>query len=64
LTLRERNFIHRKILYLSWVGAAIAFSTGFYQALGAGKSIPTAFNFGLSAIKGEVQKSKDIAVLL
>jgi hypothetical protein len=44
--------------------AAIAFSTGFYQALGAGKSIPTAFNFGLSAIKGEVQKSKDIAVLL
>ncbi|HKV42688.1 MAG TPA: TIR domain-containing protein, partial [Blastocatellia bacterium] len=27
--------------------AAIAFSVGFYQALGAGKSIPEAFKFGL-----------------
>jgi len=42
--------------------AAIAFSTGFYQAIGAGKNIPTAFNLGLSTIKGP--PGKDIAVLL
>jgi hypothetical protein len=42
--------------------SAIVFSTGFYQAIGAGKNIPTAFNLGLSTIKGP--SSKDIAVLL
>jgi L-arabinose isomerase len=42
--------------------AATAFSTGFYQAIGAGKNIPTAFNLGLSTIKG--QPGKDIALLL
>ncbi|MCX6579080.1 MAG: CHAT domain-containing protein [Candidatus Aminicenantes bacterium] len=46
--------------------AAVAFSTGFYQALGAGKSIPAAFNFGLAALKVEVKSGADadIAVLL
>lgn len=42
--------------------AATAFSTGFYQAIGAGKNIPTAFNLGLSTIKGP--PGKDIAILL
>lgn len=44
--------------------AAIAFSTGFYQALGAGESIPAAFDIGLSALKVEVKTGADIAVLL
>jgi hypothetical protein len=44
--------------------AAIAFSTGFYKAIGAGKNIPAAFNMGLAAIEVEEPPGKDIAVLL
>ncbi|MCU0285388.1 MAG: CHAT domain-containing protein [Acidobacteria bacterium] len=44
--------------------AAIAFSIGFYQGLGAGKSIPAAFDLGLSHLEAEYKNDNDIAVLL
>jgi len=44
--------------------AAIAFSKGFYKALGAGKDIPFAFKLGVAAIKLEGVKGADIPELL
>lgn len=44
--------------------AAIAFSVGFYTALGAGKDIPFAFRMGIVAVKLEGVSGSDIPVLL
>lgn len=44
--------------------AAIAFSTGFYKAIGAGRDIPFAFNLGVAAIKLEGISGANIPVLL
>ncbi|MET7036912.1 CHAT domain-containing protein [Elizabethkingia miricola] len=44
--------------------AAIAFSVGFYTALGAGKDIPFAFKMGTVAVKLEGVSGSDIPVLL
>ncbi len=45
-------------------GAAISFSTGFYKAIGAGRDIPFAFEFGNTAIKLEGLSEDDIPILL
>jgi hypothetical protein len=44
--------------------AAIAFSTGFYKAIGAGKDIPFAFKLGMAAIQLEGVSGDAIPVLL
>lgn len=44
--------------------ASIAFSTGFYKAIGAGRDIPFAFELGITAIKLEGVSDDDIPVLL
>jgi hypothetical protein len=44
--------------------AAIAFSCGFYAALGAGKDIPFAFKMGVVSVKLEGVSGSDIPVLL
>jgi len=44
--------------------AAIAFSKGFYKAIGAGKDIPFAFELGITAIKLEGVTGDNIPVLL
>ena len=44
--------------------AAIAFSTGFYKAIGAGREIPFAFELGITAIKLEGGSDDNIPVLL
>jgi hypothetical protein len=44
--------------------AALAFSTGFYKAIGAGRDIPFAFALGKAAIKLEGVSGEDIPVLL
>ncbi|MGH1363291.1 MAG: CHAT domain-containing protein [Calditrichia bacterium] len=44
--------------------AAIAFSTGFYKAVGAGKDIPFAFDLGKAAIQLEGISGENIPVLL
>jgi hypothetical protein len=44
--------------------AAIAFSCGFYQAIGAGRNVPFAFKFGLTKIELEGGWGYDIPVLL
>lgn len=44
--------------------AAIAFSTGFYKAIGAGKDIPFAFSLGKTAIQLEGVPDEDIPLLL
>jgi len=43
--------------------AAIAFSIGFYKAIGAGKDIVFAFNYGVTAIQLEGVGGEDIPVL-
>ena len=44
--------------------ASIAFSTGFYKAIGAGKDIPFAFELGKAAIQLEGFSGEDIPVLI
>ncbi|MCP4404222.1 MAG: hypothetical protein GY801_43805 [bacterium] len=44
--------------------AAIAFSIGFYKAVGAGKGIPFAFQFGVTAIQLEGVSGDDVPILL
>jgi hypothetical protein len=45
--------------------AAVAFSTGFYKALGAGKDIPFAFDMGKASIRLEgFSGEESILVLL
>lgn len=44
--------------------SAIAFSIGFYKALGEGKNIEFAFNMGITSIKLKNLKGSDIPVLL
>lgn len=44
--------------------AAIAFSSGFYDALGAGRSISDAFEFGRSAIQLEEIPHHELPVLI
>lgn len=44
--------------------AAIAFSVGFYTALGAGRDIPFAYKMGVVAIKLEGVSGADVPVLL
>lgn len=43
---------------------AIAFSVGFYTALGAGKDIPFAFRMGVVAVKLEGVTGSDVPILL
>lgn len=43
---------------------AIAFSSGFYKAIGAGKDIPTAFKIGIASVKLEGLPNSEIPVLL
>lgn len=44
--------------------AAIAFSTGFYKAIGAGKDIPFAFELGVVAIKLEGISTGDLPIMV
>ena len=44
--------------------SAIAFSVGFYTALGAGKDIEFAYKMGLVAIKLEGMPGSDIPILI
>lgn len=44
--------------------AAIAFSTGFYKALGAGREIPFAFNMGKAAVEMHGCSSESVLELL
>jgi hypothetical protein len=44
--------------------AAVAFSTGFYKALGAGRSIPFAFDMGKASIELEDVPGENILILL
>ncbi len=44
--------------------AAIAFSTGFYKAIGAGKDIPFSFELGIAAMKLKGVSDNDIPILL
>lgn len=44
--------------------AAISFSTGFYKAIGAGKDISFAFQFGITAIKLEGVLGDNIPILI
>ena len=44
--------------------AAIAFSVGFYTALGAGKDIEFAFKMGTVAIKLEGISGSDLPILI
>ena len=44
--------------------AAISFSTGFYKAIGAGRDIPFAFEFGVTAIKLEGVSGENVPILL
>ena len=44
--------------------AAIAFATGFYKAIGAGRDIPFAFELGRAAIRLEGVRGEAIPVLL
>jgi uncharacterized protein YjbI with pentapeptide repeats len=44
--------------------AAIAFSTGFYKALGAGKDIPFAFEMGKASVEMEGVSGESVLVLL
>jgi hypothetical protein len=43
---------------------AIAFSTGFYKALGAGRDVPFAFDMGGVSIKMESASGEDIPILI
>jgi hypothetical protein len=44
--------------------AIIAFSTGFYKALGAGKEVPFAFELGVTAIQLEGILGDSVPTLL
>jgi hypothetical protein len=44
--------------------AALAFSTGFYKAIGAGRAIPFAFDVGKAAIQLEGVSGENVPVLL
>jgi uncharacterized protein YjbI with pentapeptide repeats len=44
--------------------AAVAFSTGFYKALGAGRDIPFAFELGKAAIRLEGHTCESVLILL
>lgn len=43
---------------------AVAFSTGFYKAIGAGKDVPFAYRMGLARIQAEGEDVSDLVVLL
>lgn len=43
---------------------AVAFSTGFYKAIGAGKDVPFAYRMGLARIQAEDEDVSDLVVLL
>lgn len=44
--------------------AAVAFSTGFYKAIAAGKDVPFAYRMGLARIQAEGEDVSDLIVLL
>jgi N-acetyl-anhydromuramyl-L-alanine amidase AmpD/lysophospholipase L1-like esterase len=44
--------------------AAIAFAVGFYQAIGEGEDIETAYNIGMASMAMEAEDQKEIPVLL
>jgi hypothetical protein len=44
--------------------AAVAFSTGFYKAIAAGKDVPFAYRMGLARMQAESNDSSDLVVLL
>lgn len=43
---------------------AVAFSTGFYKAIGAGRDVPFAFQMGLARVLAEGEDASDLVVLL
>jgi hypothetical protein len=43
---------------------AVAFSTGFYKAIGAGKDVPFAYQMGLARVLAEGEDAGDLVVLL
>lgn len=66
----QARAIHSKIPYVIGIKgripdyAAIAFSTGFYQAIGARQDIPAAFNLGIDRIRLEGAVGADALLLL
>lgn len=43
---------------------AVAFSTGFYKAIGAGRDVPFAYQMGLARVLAEGEDASDLVVLL
>jgi len=43
---------------------AVAFSTGFYKAIGAGKDVPFAYRMGLARIQAGEDDFSDLVALL